>query len=209
MINAYADHGMGKESLLLFNEIKEKQIKPDEIILLSLLNSCGHTGMVDEALNIYYSMYDQYGIKPNIQHMNTVVDVFARSGKLEDAEKFIKEKIDQPDIITWTAFLGGCRIYNDIERAKWAFNEALKLDEKNGSIYILMSNIYALNGREEDVIQIRNLMKEKGIKAIPGQTWITINNKIETFIANDDLNNFEEELKNEIYKESKSWISEI
>src|ERR1700723_1073548 len=90
------------------------------------------------------------------------------------------------DVVTWIALLGGCRWKNDIERAERAAENALKLDPQNASIYVLLSNIYSVAGRWDDVDKIRSKMREKEIKKIPGQTWIEINGKIHTFMVDDN-----------------------
>jgi len=46
---------------------------------------------------------------------------------------------------------------------------------------MLLSNIYAANGKREDSARVRASAKEKGLKKIPGQSWIEVRKKIFTF----------------------------
>ena len=110
MIGGYCQHGYGKDAINLFKQMQKEKICPDENTLIVLLNACSHSGLVEEALYYFSSMEREFNIKPNIKHYNCIVDSLGRSGKLEEAEKFI-ETIEQPDIITWKALLGACRIY--------------------------------------------------------------------------------------------------
>ncbi len=50
MIAAYGHHGMGSEALQLFNKMLAANCKVDSITFINLLNSCSHSGMVDDAL---------------------------------------------------------------------------------------------------------------------------------------------------------------
>jgi len=114
--------------------------------------------------------------------------------------------MEQPDIVTWLSLLGGCRWKNDIERAERAAENALKLDPQDASIYVLLSNIYSVAGRWDDVDKIRSIMREKEIKKIPGQTWIEINGKVHTFMVDDNSHKQSNEIKTKmkiLYNEMK------
>src|SRR6185503_11146103 len=106
-------------------------------------------------------------IKPNIEHYTCLVDVLGRSGRLEEAENLIN-KMESPDIITWKALLGACRLHNDVERAKRISENIIKLDPKDASTYVLLGNIYSSVGRSNDKLDIQRKMKDYGIKE---NTW--------------------------------------
>ena len=53
MIGGYATHGLVKESLELFIEMKIVGIVPDEIMYLCLLSACARGGLVKEAWNFF------------------------------------------------------------------------------------------------------------------------------------------------------------
>ena len=184
MIAAYGQHGNGKEALDLYHQMEEQGIIPDDITFVALLNGLSHSGMVDEALKCLESMWKQYGIKPNNQHYNCVVDALGRAGRLEEAEELIK-RMEEPDEVTWTTLLGACRMAGDVERAERAATNALRLEPKKAAIYVLLANTYATAGRWEDVAKTRQRMKDNGIKKIPGQTWIEVNGKVHSFVASD------------------------
>jgi len=182
--------------------MQKEKIRPDEYTFIIILNSCSHAGLVEEAIYYFSSMESEFNIKPNIKHYTCIVDTLGRAGKLEEAEKFI-ETIPLPDIITWKALLGACRIYNDIERAERIAQKAFSLDTKDCSTYVLLSNIYASKGRFQDVNKIRELMKQRGIKKIPGQTWIEINGKVHSFLVHDKSHESTKEIYEELEKLNK------
>ena len=56
MINSFAEHGLNKEAVQLFEEMKLKGIKPNEQTFTCLLNACSHSELVKEGLHYYEFM---------------------------------------------------------------------------------------------------------------------------------------------------------
>jgi pentatricopeptide repeat protein len=204
MIQGYGENGNGKDALELFEQMKQAMIYPDSLTFVALLNAFSHAGLVEEALKYFHSMKEEYKIIPETSHCNCVVDALSRAGRLEEAESLIGT-MDQPDVVTWTALLGGCRWNNDIERAERAAENLIKLDPHRASTYVLMANIYAVAGRWDEVKAVRMRMKNNGIEKIPGQTWIEINEKVHSFLVDDKSH----ELMNEIQAELKIVYDEM
>ena len=201
MINAFGEHGYGIKSIELFDEMQKEGIIPDEITFISLLNSCSHSGLVNEAEYYFDLMKTKYNISPTIQHYNCMVDVLSRSNQLDKAEEFILS-IEKPNIITWKTLLGACRIHKDINRAKRIADKIIELDKQDASAYVLLSNIYASLGQFDEVKRVRSMMKENGVKKIPGMTWIEIDGKTHSFVVNDKSH----ENTSEIYEKLK-WLN--
>ena len=60
MIVGYAIHDYGKESLPLFEEIKQFGMSPDCVTFLNVLFACSHTALVDEGYEYFISMSAHY-----------------------------------------------------------------------------------------------------------------------------------------------------
>jgi len=103
----------------------------------------------------------------------------------------------EPDGATWGALLGACRTYGNVELGKLAANERLKLEPKDASTYVLLSNIYAAAGNWEEVLWVRTIMQERGIRKEPGRSWIEVDNKVHDFVVGDTSHSE----ANEIYAE--------
>ena len=185
MIAAYSQHGYGKEALDLFHRMQQEGVNPDDITLISVLNACSHVGLVDEGLHIFDSMKN-HNVTPTIQHFTCVVDLLGRAGRLDDAENLIHKMPFQPDSVTWMTLLGACRGHNDVNRAKHVAEHILELDPQDPSGYVLLSNIYASSGQWNEQLNVRKMMKDRGVKKKPGQSWIEINGKIHSFIVADE-----------------------
>ena len=62
---------------------------------------------------------------------------------------------------------------------------SLKLEPEHCGDYVLMSNIYGVSGRYEDVLDIRQAMRQQNVKKVPGCSWIGLKNGVRTFITRD------------------------
>lgn len=185
MIQGLAENGFSEESLVLFEEMgRTSPVAPNELMLSSILFACSHSGLVDKGLRYFYSMETVYGIKPKGRHYTCMVDMLSRSGLLFEAEEFIKSMPFQPEINTWVALLSGCTVYKNEEIADRTARKLWELEESSAG-YVLLSNIYALSGRWTDVMNIRKLMREKGLKKSGGCSWVELNNQVHCFNSED------------------------
>ncbi|KAF8398731.1 hypothetical protein HHK36_014589 [Tetracentron sinense] len=80
----------------------------------------------------------------------------------------------EPSARAWGSLLSGCRACGDLECAE----ELFRLEPKSASNHVLLANMYAANGRWEEMGRIRGLMKEKGLKKESGYSWIEVGKDI-------------------------------
>ncbi|KAJ8752103.1 hypothetical protein K2173_001778 [Erythroxylum novogranatense] len=107
LVSALAVNGCAQEALIIFNKMAFSGFRPDKVAFLAALTACQHRGLVREGLELLERM-DSYGIKPEIDHYQRVVDLLARSGHLREAEKIIATMPFPPNAIVWRSFLEGC-----------------------------------------------------------------------------------------------------
>ena len=187
MIQGLAESGFAEESLMLFEEMERtSEVAPSELMLLSVLFACSHCGLVDKGLRYFISMEKVYGIKPKGMHYTCVVDLLSRSGRLNEAEEFIRTMPFQPEANAFTALLSGCNKYKDAKIAERTAKKLWELAEKNSAGYVLLSNIYASAGRWIDVSNIRKFMRERGLKKSGGCSWVEVRNQVHSFYSEDD-----------------------
>ena len=185
MIGGLAQHGCGHEALEVFRSMIADGVKPDEISFVAVLSACSHSGLVDEGRRLFLAMTQDYGIEPTVVLCNCMVDVVGRAGRLEEAKLFIDKMPVEPNEATWGALLGACRTYGNVDLGKLAANERLKLEPMDASAYVLLSNIYAAAGKWEEVLWVRTMMQERGIRKEPGRSWIEVDNKVHDFVVGD------------------------
>eukprot|EP01018_Ginkgo_biloba_P011240 Gb_08862 [translate_table: standard] len=185
MIAGYGMHGYGEDALKFFSKMQQTGTKPDHITITCVLYACSHSGLLAEGWQCFNCMSRDYGITPKVEHYACMVDLLARAGKLDEAQDFIKRMPLQPNAGVWAALLGACRIHGNIELGEHVANCLFELEPEETGNYVLLSNMYAVAGRWDDVEKVRTMMKDRGLKKTPGCSLIEVNNRIHSFLVGD------------------------
>ncbi|WOL10687.1 hypothetical protein Cni_G19446 [Canna indica] len=120
MIAGYAHTNSIKEAFDLFSQMRDANIKPNEITMVNLLSLCSEAGALDRG----------------------------RIGEL-------------------------------------AAKELLKLEPHTSGYNILLSNIYAIDRRWNEVAEVRKSMKDTGIRKVPGISSVEVNGVVHEFVMGD------------------------
>lgn len=185
IITGYAQHGLGKEALQVFHDMHFSGVVPDDITFVGVLSACSYTGNVKKGLEIFNSMESKYQVEQKTEHYACMVDLHGRAGKLNEAMDLIEKMPMEADAIIWGALLGACRTHMKLDLAEVAAKKLLQLEPKNAGPYILLSNIYASQGRWGDVAELRRNMRDKSVSKSPGCSWIDVEKKVHMFTGGD------------------------
>lgn len=185
VIVGLAINGHGKESLNMYSQMLKTSIAPDEITCIGVLCACTHSGMVDRGRKFFTSMITQHRIEPNVTHYGCMVDLFGRAGYLQEAYEVIQNMPMRPNSAVWGALLGACRLHKNAELAEIAATKIIELEPENGSVYVLLCNIYAACNKWENLRGLRQMMMNRGIKKTPGCSLIEVNGIVHEFVAGD------------------------
>ncbi|KAL8108940.1 pentatricopeptide repeat-containing protein At2g13600-like [Apium graveolens] len=185
MMTGYAQSGQGREVIDVFESMLKMGIAPDHISYVSVLSGCSHSGFLPEGKHYFNTMTKDHGIFPTLEHFACMVDLLGRAGLLEEARNIINDMPLEPNAFIWGALLGACRIHGNTELAEIALKKLMELDAEDSGSYILLSNIYSDAGKLKGVLDVRKLMREKGIKKNPGCSWIEVDNRVHVFTVDD------------------------
>ncbi|KAG2281268.1 hypothetical protein Bca52824_052488 [Brassica carinata] len=163
MVSAYAQFRRASEAIDLFDRMVEHGLKPDAVTLTGVISACSRAGLVEKGQRYFELMTDEYGIEPSNGHYSCMIDLFSRSGRLEEAMSFINGMPFPPDAIGWTTLLSACRNKGNLEIGKQAAESLIELDPHHPAGYTLLSSIYAYASKErwDCVAQLRREMREK------------------------------------------------
>ncbi len=140
LLRAYGQAGKGREVLKLLEEMQRRGFVPDEITWTTVLFSCSHEGLVDEGVAVFETMKEREVILTE-QMYNCMVDLFARVGRLDEAEKLVREMPMGAGEVTWMALLGACRLHKVIKQTNKRFFVCLFLDSHiNSFLHLFISN---------------------------------------------------------------------
>ncbi|CAN6486767.1 unnamed protein product [Victoria cruziana] len=185
IITGLAMHGLANEALNMFSEMRRTGVQPDSVTFTGILCACSHGGLVEEGLKHFSSMSSMYNITPTIEHYSCVVDLYSRSGRLEEALHFIEAIPVEPDIVLWGSLFVACKARGNMEICKLVSRRILELDPCHAGAYVFLSNIYASSSAWDGVHQVRTLMKEQGIKKFPGCSFIEVDGVVHEFVSGD------------------------
>ncbi|KAF3777199.1 putative pentatricopeptide repeat-containing protein [Nymphaea thermarum] len=207
LIVGYAQQGSGKESIDLYEKMVAGGLKPDGVTFVGVLSACSRAGMVEKG-RYYFSLLKEQCVVHTSDHYTCMIDLLGRAGKLEEAEKFIKEMPYQPDAVGWSTLLSSCRIHGNLRIGKWAAESLLQLEPQNPASYILLSSIYAAQGQWEDVANLRRGMRTKNVKKEPGCSWIKYKNQWHIFAAGDRTHLCSEQIYAELENLNLKMVAE-
>nr|XP_010323361.1 pentatricopeptide repeat-containing protein At2g34400 [Solanum lycopersicum]XP_019070552.1 pentatricopeptide repeat-containing protein At2g34400 [Solanum lycopersicum]XP_019070553.1 pentatricopeptide repeat-containing protein At2g34400 [Solanum lycopersicum] len=115
MISGYAQNGLSDETISLFNAMKEAGVNPNNITLVSVLSACASIGALDVGKSI-----DDYasrrGIKYDIYVATALIDMYAKSGKLDDAYQ-IFESMPRKNEVSWNAMISALAFHGRAQEA--------------------------------------------------------------------------------------------
>ncbi|XP_065848804.1 pentatricopeptide repeat-containing protein At3g29230-like [Euphorbia lathyris] len=192
MITGLSLHGSAISAIQMFRNMRAKNIKPDDITFIGLLNACSHSGFVQEGCELFNSMEKGFGVSPKLEHYGCVIDLLSRAGYLDEAFRVIEAMGFEPGESVLGALLNGCVIHKDVERGKRVMIKMMSCRGKGLSDGELMmfSNLYAACGDWEEANKWREMMNEAGIVKTAGLSVIEVDGRFCKFMAGEISKDF-------------------
>ncbi|KAJ6771610.1 PENTATRICOPEPTIDE REPEAT PROTEIN-RELATED [Salix koriyanagi] len=165
MIDGYHQNGLYDDVLQLFEEMRSSNLKPDEMILATILSACGR------ARNLSYGE----AIHDFIIENNVVLDTYLQSalltmyascGCMEMAQKLFS-RISSRNLVVLTAMISGYSRVGRVEDARLIFDQ---MEEKDLVCWSAMISGYAESDKPQEALNLFIEMQVFGIK--PDQVTI-------------------------------------
>eukprot|EP01018_Ginkgo_biloba_P031744 Gb_11663 [translate_table: standard] len=185
MILGYAMHGCGMEALQQFEKMQCSGVNPNFVTFIGVLSACCHAGLVDEGWQYFHCMSRCYHITPAIEHYCCMVDLLGRAGHLVEAQDLIKKMPIKPNAAIWGSLLGACKIHTNIDLGECVAERLFELHPNDAASYVLISNLYAVAGRWNDIEKVRKQMRDRRVEKKPGCSWIEVNKQVYVFLVGD------------------------
>ncbi|XP_068641936.1 pentatricopeptide repeat-containing protein DOT4, chloroplastic-like [Aristolochia californica] len=205
MIEGYGIHGLGLEALEIFHKMTDEGVKPNSVTFVSLLSACSHTGLVKEGREVFHYMKEKCCIEPNLYHYTSLVDLLARSGKLQEAMTVIKDMTLAPDSRIWGSLLASCRVYSDCELGEYVAQRVFDLEPENAGYHVVLCNTQASIDKWGEAETVQKVMRVKNLKKKPAWSSLEARGEFHTFIARDTLH---PQIK-EIYETLRSLANNV
>ncbi|KAJ4865937.1 Pentatricopeptide repeat-containing protein [Raphanus sativus] len=128
MMRCLVSNGYGDEAIGLFTRFKQEGNKPDGEIFKQVFSAYTLTGDVKNGLLQFEAMQRDYGIKPSMEHYNSVTKMLATSGHLDEALSFVEKMPVEPSVDVWETLMNFSRVHGDVELGDRCAEMVDKLD---------------------------------------------------------------------------------
>ncbi|CAN6241389.1 unnamed protein product [Urochloa humidicola] len=171
MIMGFAQNGLAREAVEVFDDMLLKGVAPNYVTLICLLYACSQGGFVDEGWIYFNAMEDKFGVQPGEDHYACMVDLLGKAGRIDEAEELISRMPFRPGVLVWQALLGACRLHGNEAAGRRAAEHALALERDDPSTYTLLSNMLAARHNWVSAGRVRGVMGDTEIMKLPGSSW--------------------------------------
>lgn len=120
-----------------------------------------------------------------VEYYGCMVDFWGRVGQLSDVYWLICDMLMKLNVIIWGVLLIGCRLVKEIWLVECVLKEFIVLELWNVGNYVQLFNIYLVNGRWDEVVEVREEMNKKGMKKFFGWSWIELEGMVYEFLVDD------------------------
>ncbi|XP_030500308.2 pentatricopeptide repeat-containing protein At2g01510, mitochondrial [Cannabis sativa] len=172
VIVGYAINGQGEEACAAFRRMETENVKPNSVTFLGVLSACNHVGLVEEGQNFFHSMCMSYHIQPNIEHCGCIIDMLARSRRLEEAVKFVRNLPVGPNAVIRRMLINAYKVHRDFDIGL-SLIRGLKTFSHSPEDHVISSNLLAEAGMWDDVLDERSLMVKQKVLKVAGKSSIS------------------------------------
>merc|ERR1719324_615130 len=112
LIKGNCDHRLLEPALHLIQDMLDDGLQPDDIIVNRLLDGCRHLSNSELADKIFADFIDSGNIKPTPPTIATMVKIYGKCNRVEDAANLVRSMYDrfdlQPSVVVYTCLMSCC-----------------------------------------------------------------------------------------------------
>jgi pentatricopeptide repeat protein len=105
MVCGYSQASHFSDALEIFRQMQRAKVKPDAIVIASVLSACVHLGALDLGKWIH-DYVKRYNIKTDVIMENNLIDMYAKCGSMQEALQVFKE-MKEKDTLSWNSIIMG------------------------------------------------------------------------------------------------------
>ncbi|XP_057860967.1 putative pentatricopeptide repeat-containing protein At1g68930 [Cryptomeria japonica] len=161
IIAAYRRHGFCHEALILYLEMQQTGVQPDQFTFASILPACAKMRALEQGMNIHQSIVES-GLLYDVVVVSALIDMYAKCGSIQKAEELFK-KMPQRNVVSWTAMIAGYAQNGFLEKAFDAFKQMqLKGTKPDSTTYSSILSACAKLGALKEGMHIHQSLLENG-----------------------------------------------
>lgn len=105
IITAYVQNNHAVVALELLQELQKENLKPNSVILASVLDSCAQMASLAQGKEIHGFLLRR-GVDSDVFVGTALLDMYCKCGYIKSA-RFLFERLQSKNIVTWTSMMGG------------------------------------------------------------------------------------------------------
>ncbi|KAJ7527660.1 hypothetical protein O6H91_16G065200 [Diphasiastrum complanatum] len=137
MIAGYAQNGLGKEALALYEQMKQEGVQPDNVTFLLLLKACASLAALEQGKQLHNEIIKR-GFQSDVVVGSTLVDMYGKCGCTEDARELF-DNMSERNVVSWNAMIAGYA-QNGLGKGALALYEQMKQEgmQPNNVTFVLL-----------------------------------------------------------------------
>ncbi|XP_042481374.1 pentatricopeptide repeat-containing protein At3g24000, mitochondrial [Macadamia integrifolia] len=135
LIACHARKGQGEDAINLFWKMQREDFRPTHFTYSSLFSACSSIGALEPGKWVHAHMIKSGG-KLIAFVGNTLLDMYAKAGSIEDARK-VFGRLESRDVVSWNSMLTGCAQHGLGRETVSRFEEMLRIGVKPNEITFL------------------------------------------------------------------------
>ncbi|RRT68360.1 hypothetical protein B296_00036087 [Ensete ventricosum] len=172
MISGLAQNDRMNEALDLFQEMLLSGVEPNGMTVASAISACASLQALDNGKELH-SYAIRIGCIHSILVGNSLIDMYAKCARLEDAQRIFEEMAEK-DVFTWNSMIGG---YTRAGYCGKAYDLFSRMESsgvrRNVVTWNAMISGYIQNGDEDQAMELFHMMEIEGIRRNTA-TWNTL-----------------------------------
>lgn len=163
MISGFVQNNKSSQALDLFLEMVISDVKPNAMTIASVVSACADLRSLKKGEEIH-SFAVKIGDVGSVLVVNALVDMYAKCGRLEDAERLF-DSISEKDVYTWNSMIGGYALAGFCSKAYELFLNMETLGVCRSVVtWNVMISGYIQNGDEDQAMELFRRMESNGIR---------------------------------------------
>ncbi|KAG7616012.1 Pentatricopeptide repeat-containing protein [Arabidopsis thaliana] len=159
MIERYCRFGLVDEAFKLFEEMKDSNVMPDEMILCNIVSACGRTGNMRYNRAIYEFLIEN-DVRMDTHLLTALVTMYAGAGCMDMAREFFR-KMSVRNLFVSTAMVSGYSKCGRLDDAQVIFDQT---EKKDLVCWTTMISAYAESDYPQEALRVFEEMCCSGIK---------------------------------------------
>ncbi|KAL6960564.1 hypothetical protein U1Q18_038327 [Sarracenia purpurea var. burkii] len=156
-ISGFVQNGLNFEAMKLFRKMIESRVMPNDVTFTSVVRAISNLSDFGLGMTVL-GLIVKVGFEHNLSVSNSLITLNLRLGEIDSARR-IFDRMEDRDVVSWTAILDVYVEMGDLKGARWIFEE---MPERNEVSWSAMISRYGQSGNAEEAVKLFRLMVQYG-----------------------------------------------